>query len=321
MKDQTIIRTIRKNQYIINLSKIFTVFYLVIPFVFLFGFLNIIDGRTGKGILKFLICAAWVVCQLIINKIVAKVEKKLKYFIGENVVKEIISEKIDIEAYEANDRIATKSIKAAGITPHYDRISGSDYIKGTYRGQVIEYCDIKMEQEHETTDSNGRKSTHYTTVFKGPFMRILLGKELNGYIKILERKNKRKKAGFIEDLINSAINKKEKKIELENEAFNNKFQVKTDNEELAFYILTPQFMENIMKADEYANGYTNISFINGTANIAINNGKDAFEIKKTLYSKKQLDNHRANMRRDLDLFLSVADEILQKDRLFHSKEE
>ncbi|MCM1497104.1 MAG: DUF3137 domain-containing protein [Clostridium sp.] len=321
MKDSIIIRTIRRNQYIIKFTNLLTISYFLLPFVFLFGFLGIMDGRTADGFFKFIICVVWVIFLLIMNKFASKVEKKLKNFIGENVVKQIISEKIDIQAYVPNNMISTKSIKAAGITPHYDRISGSDYIKGTYHGQAIEYCDIKMEQKHESTDKNGHTSTHYTTVFKGPFMRIPLGEELNGYIKILERKNKRKRAGFIADLFNSVINKKEKNVELENEAFNNKFQVKTDNEELAFYILTPQFMENIMKADEYAEGYTNISFINGTANIAINNGKDAFEIKKTLYTKKQLDKNRDDMRKDLNLFLSIADEILQKDRLFHSKAE
>lgn len=317
MKDEIIIRTIRKNQHIIKLLNLFTLCYFIMPIFVLWGFFDIVNSEGTKGILKLILVAICVVGLLIISKIQTRIEKNLKCFIGKNIIKEIISEKIEVQAYEANNIISQKSIKAAGITPYYDRISGSDYIKGTYQGKIIEYCDIKMEQEHESTDDDGHTSTTWVTVFQGPFMRIPLGKELNGYIKILERKSKRRKVGFIADLINSALNKKEMNIELENEAFNNKFQVKTDNEELAFYILTPQFMENIMKADEYANGYTNISFINGAANIAISNGKDAFEIKKTMYSKKRLEESRANMRRDLDNFLSIVDEILQKDRLFH----
>lgn len=318
MRDEIIIRTIRRNQYVIKLLNLFTLSYFIMPFLVLWGFMDFTMDEGVKGLLKIGLAAVCVVCLLIISKILKRVEKNLKCFIGENIIKEIISEKIEVQAYEATNMISQKSIKAAGITPYYDRITGSDYIKGCYHGQIIEYCDIKMEQEHETTDDDGHTSTTWVTVFQGPFMRIPLSKELNGYIKILERKSKRRKVGFIADLINSAFNKKETSIELENEAFNNKFQVKTSNEELAFYILTPQFMENIMKADEYANGYTNISFINGAANIAINNGKDAFEIRKTMYGKKRLEESRAHMRRDLDVILSIVDEILQKDRLFHA---
>lgn len=319
MRDQIIIRTIHKNQFIIKLIKsVSIILFFLMPILLLWGFMDIVTEEGLKGLLKFALIAVSVVCLLITGKIQTKLEKNLKGFIGENIIKEIISEKIEVQAYEATNMISQNSIKAAGITPYYDRITGSDYIKGCYHGQMIEYCDIKMEQKHETTDDDGHTSTTWDTVFQGPFMRIPLGKELNGHIKILERKSKRRKASFITDLINSAFNKKETSIELENEAFNNKFQVKTSNEELTFYILTPQFMENIMKADEYADGYTNISFINGAANIAIHNGKDAFEITKTMYGKKRLEESRAHMRRDLDIILSIVDEILQKDQLFHA---
>lgn len=36
-----------------------------------------------------------------------------------------------------------------------------------------------------------------------------------------------------------------------------------------------------------------------------------------MYGKKRLEESRANIRRDLDNFLSIVNKILQKDRLFH----
>lgn len=318
MRDKIIIQTIRRNQHIIKALKTITLIcYFVTPFLFLFGF---IDMTTGlNGLQKFLLAIICIICLFIVGKIRTKLEENLKLFIGENITKAVIAEKIEIQSYEPCNMISEKTITACGITPPYDTITGSDYIKGTYNGQNIEYCDIKMEQEHETTDSDGNTSTSTVVVFRGPFVRMPLSKELSGFVKIMERKTKRMKPGFVADLIKSVTNsKKETTIELENEAFNNKFQIKTNDEQLAFYILTPQFMENIMKADEYAHGYTNISFINGTANIAIHNGTDAFEIRKTMYGKKQLEDARANMRRDLNTILSIVDEILEKDKLFSS---
>ena len=42
------------------------------------------------------------------------------------------------------------------------------------------------------------------------------------------------------------------KVEMESDPFNQQFKVITSDDELAFYILTPQFMEHIVAADEKA---------------------------------------------------------------------
>ena len=52
------------------------------------------------------------------------------------------------------------------------------------------------------------------------------------------------------------------KVEMESDPFNQQFKVITSDDELAFYILTPQFMEHIVAADEKVDGYTKIEFEN-----------------------------------------------------------
>ena len=148
-----------------------------------------------------------------------------------------------------------------------------------------------------------------------------LGKDIKGYVKIKERKNPKKKKGFMDDLFESAakslgFESKESVVELESTAFNEQFEVKTTDEEMAFYILTPQFMENIIETDQYAQGYTNISFKDGIAYIAINNGRDSFEVTKNMYSEKRLEQSRQEMRQDLNRILRILDEVLEKEQLF-----
>lgn len=92
--------------------------------------------------------------------------------------------------------------------------------------------------------------------------------------------------------------------------------MKATDEELAFYILTPQFMGNIVSADQLAEGRTNICVGGDRVNIAIHNNYDAFEVSKTMKNTKQLEESRARMRADLNKVLSIVDEILKKDRLF-----
>lgn len=96
------------------------------------------------------------------------------------------------------------------------------------------------------------------------------------------------------------------------------FEVKTTDEELAFYILTPQFMESIVNADRLAAGRTNICFAGDRVNIAIHNNYDAFEVGNTMDNTIQLEESRARMCADLNKVLSVVDEILKKDKLFNA---
>lgn len=235
-------------------------------------------------------------------------------FVGENVVKEIIAEKIEIEKYAPDKFLQRSYIENSNIVPGFDTISGSDYIKGTYKGVEIVYCDLKLER----TDKN----THEVeTVFQGHFISLKMSKMMEGYVKIKERRTPRKEKGFFDDVAHGiagmvGIGAGNRRIEVESVAFNNQFEISTNNDEMAFYILTPQFMENIVRADALADGYTNIRFKGTDIDISVNNGKDSFEIDKTMYSVKRLAESRNRMRRDLDVVLAIVDEILKKERLF-----
>ena len=99
------------------------------------------------------------------------------------------------------------------------------------------------------------------------------------------------------------------KVEMESDPFNQQFKVITSDDELAFYILTPQFMEHIVAADEKVDGYTKIEFENSRVTLALNNGKNSFELTKTLWS-------RSRFRYELNSILGIVDEMLTKENLF-----
>ena len=103
------------------------------------------------------------------------------------------------------------------------------------------------------------------------------------------------------------------KVEMESDPFNQQFKVITSDDELAFYILTPQF---IVAADEKVDGYTKIEFENSRVTLALNNGKNSFELTKTLWSKSRLDETRLRFRYELNSILSIVDEMLTKENLF-----
>ncbi len=258
--------------------------------------------------------ALTVVCVLtfvFLGKSIRKQEKKIKELTGQYIVKGILAEKIDIDKYSPNGYMNENFIKKCSVLPNYNRLHGSDYLSGSYKGRKFTYCDLLLEWE--TTDSAGHRED-VTTEFQGHLMTMELGKDIRGFVQIRERKNPRKNNGFFANMLGTAI--AHNRIETENVAFNNQFEIKTSNDQLAFYILTPQFMESVMRLDELADGYTNIEFRGTSVVVTLNNGKDSFEVKKTLRSQRRLEKYRQRFREELEIVLEVFDEILTKDNLF-----
>lgn len=326
LNDFEIIQTIHGYQ---KKKKVINVVLFILYLGILGGFFAAVFFMAwSNGILAIVSTVVAIICIPVCNvlsKQVKKVEKELKLFYGENVTKSVIAERIDIEEYDPDSCFKSKFVHSSGIVPNFfDNIYGSDYIRGYYKDKKIVYSDIKLEYIKKYKDSDGRKHTTSVIVFQGPFLSLYLTKNIEGYVKICERQNPKKKKGFITELLTNALYSAGIKlgpdeIEVESVEFNNRFEITTDNKELAFYILTPNFMENIIKADELANGYTNIKFDENRAKIAINNGYDAFELSKTIFNEKRLEEARQNIRNDLNVLLAIIDEILEKERLFEAQ--
>ncbi|MBQ8317383.1 MAG: DUF3137 domain-containing protein [Lachnospiraceae bacterium] len=257
---------------------------------------------------------------IITGKKTKTVNKEVKNAIGEYVIKDVIAERIEIIKYTPDNFMNQDFIKSCSILPKFDRISGSDYILGRYNGVKFTYCDLHMEREH-TERRDGKTKTTYRTVFQGPLMTIELGQKMDGYVRIKERKTPRKEKGFFSDVFSGAadvlgVKTSDDTIEVESVEFNNQFEIKSNNQQMAFYILTPDFMESIVQADALAQGYTNLLFKGTNAVVTINNGKDSLEIKRTISGKNQLEKSRQRIRDDLSRVLAIYDKVLEKEQLF-----
>ncbi|MDE6024022.1 MAG: DUF3137 domain-containing protein [Lachnospiraceae bacterium] len=322
MSDDKIVKTIRgyqrKIKCIDGLDSLMGIAIMIAFAVFVFLFVYMV-ALSYKPIYFGMIMAFFVVLLMlfwVVGKQVDRLQKKMKQFIGEHVVKYIIAERITIQEYKPHGCFDRDFLSSSGALPDFSQSYGSDYIKGIYRGKEIIYCDIKLERK-------GNDGTFI--VFKGSVVSLPLGRPLVGKrVRILEKGSK--PIDFIENAYINAETKlyralgikkgEEQTVTLESVEFNNQFEVKATDEELAFYILTPQFMENIVSADRLAEGRTNICVGSDRVDIAIHNNYDAFEFGNTMKNKKQLEESRARMRADLNKILSVVDEILKKDKLF-----
>lgn len=314
MSDHEIVSAISSRQRLAALMNFLVVMaYLGIPLCPICGFM-MWERNPVVGMVFVALTIACVLLSVFLGKSTGRLEAKIKELEGQYIVRGVLAEKIDIAEYSPSRYINEKFVKNCPILPDYNMIHGSDYVSGSYRGRKFTYCDLLLEWKTRERDRDGHRRTRTTTLFQGQVMKLELGKDIGGYVQLRERKNPRKRIGFLADILGTC--NPQNSIETENAAFNNLFEIKTSDDQLAFYILTPQFMERVMKLDEMAEGYTNIDFRGTSVVVTLNNGKDLFEIPKRLRSQKRLEAYRQRFRDERELLLGVFDEVLTKENLF-----
>lgn len=317
MNDNEILSKLNKYQGDI---KKYTILYfglgLTVPFIFM------------KAIFEFIVKGNWIlflIVAIILYFSLKPIQKKLdgtkhdkSVFIGENIIRTAISQVIDIHQYAPTNHIDRNIVKESPILPEFDKISGWDYICGTYNNVKLQYSDIRLKKWDTYIDGTGKKRSRYEINFRGSFLRLNLNSQIDGYVKLIE-KNDFNRKGLLDNMVataKNAIGLGENSIKVENATFNEQFDIFTDNEELAYYILTPHFMESIVAADKYADGATNIYFNKNYVDIAIDSRKNSFEIKGNIKNQEDLDKARMRVENDLKRVLAIVDQILTKDRLF-----
>lgn len=236
---------------------------------------------------------------------------KAKTLLSNNITRDIMSEVFDEVIYAANMRFPDETLREAALIPNWDRANGSDLVAAKYKGHTINFCDIELEEEVQREDSDGNTSTSYVTKFKGQWLVCELGREVPAKLRL--RENAERSGKLSKKIFGERIGNKSD-VKTENEVFNERFQILTEDPHSAFYILTPHFMELILNADDTANTHTYLSFLENRVHILCHTGRDSFELQKN--DGANLDMIRARMRGELNYITSVLDELLKNEYLF-----
>lgn len=243
----------------------------------------------------------------------SKAGSKAKSLLANNIIRDILSEVFDECIYGADYRLPDEMLREAALISNWDIATGSDLISAKYKGHAINFSDIELSEEVERESDDGNTSSSYKTKFKGQWMILELGHKVPAKLRL--RENIERSGKFSRKLFGERIENKDD-VKTENEAFNKRFQILTDDEHSAFYILTPHFMEFIMNADNAANTRTYLSFIENRVHIACYTGKDSFELQKN--DGANLDVMRERIKSELRYITSIVDELLKNEYLFKS---
>jgi Protein of unknown function (DUF3137) len=207
-----------------------------------------------------------------ITVVVIFYNKRKDYIAGfkENIVYSIIKFIDPSLQYNPNGHISRNDYKNSGLyLKQPDRYNGDDYVEGR-RDKTI-FCFSELHTEYE--ESSG-KNTSWHTIFKGLFFVGDFNKNFQGRTYVYSETNPQ--LGYFTKLFSSFAWNLEK-VKLESAEFENKFVVYSSDQVEARYILTPSFMERLVKLQEMMGDETSYSFVDTNVYVAVPMRDSLFE--------------------------------------------
>jgi hypothetical protein len=220
----------------------------------------------------------------------AKYGKKMKLLLLD-MIEDTLKNNFELIKYNHDSHIPETMVRETKFY-NFRRIHGNDFIHAKYKGVGFMFSDLWFDSNHNNKASNP---------FSSQWLVITMVKEINPTVTI---------TGLPEI---SFIGDSRKKVQMENMAFNKQFRVFTENFQMAFYVLTPHFMEFIMSLNQFTDGKIHLCFTGFYAYVAIFTDNSSFYPNHDEY---MLNTLRKKMQREVDFIKRVIDELLQNERLF-----
>lgn len=193
----------------------------------------------------------------------SKKDTEYRIAVKEYFLQEVLEKYYTDVTFNPGSGIPAEQINRGKIIDVGKYFSSNDYMQATYKGIFIQQSDISISV---------RTSDKKKEVFKGQWIIANLPKNIDGFLRIYEKKNKRNIA-----LLNDRDIGKIKHISLENEEFNSTFMVEGTNDIEGYYFLTPHLMEKIIKINENTLNGAIIAYYNQQLHIGLNSMLDLYE--------------------------------------------
>lgn len=216
--------------------------------------------------------------------------------------------------YEPSKHIAQREYKASRLFEHrVDSFKGDDLVTGVIDKTDFRFSEIHSQYKTETTDKDGKKQTHWHTIFKGLFLHADFNKEIKGSTFILPDKK-----SFLKIFGEKRKTSKGELVKLENVEFEELFKVYGTDQIEPRYILTPAIMEAIVKIKKRFPGNSMcFSFVGSRVNCTISFKKDLFEPR--IFSSGVNSEDLYFMAELIDLIKLMIEELNLNTRIWTKK--
>ena len=258
------------------------------------------------GIIGFMIplIVAGLVIAIIAGVIRNGRKSTIKKQLSDNLVKSALEGIFDNVIYEPFKAMPSSLVWESDmmLPVSFNTVEGSDHIKASYKGLDIEMGDVSLVDSGEIyNDETQMYEKVKSTVFRGQWLVCDFGRELVSNVKLAARSR-----------VDRAL--KKASIKTENEEFNKRFTIVSDNEQEAFYILTPHMMEYIMSMADKGGGEVYMSFLRkGKLHIAVKTNRDFFEMGSGSPDAAAL---RRKFTGEIRYFTDLIDELKLTDTIY-----
>jgi Ca2+/Na+ antiporter len=233
-------------------------------------------------------------------------KKKYVSAFKENIIQKVIHFIDPDLRYNSKGMINRSDYDASGLfLQSPDRYNGDDYIEGTRDKTFFSFSELHTEKKV----SSG-KNTTWVTIFKGLFFIGDFNKHFHGRTYVWSEKNPQ--LNFFTKLF-SSFSYGIEKVNLESIDFENRFIVYSSDQVEARYILTPSFMERLVRLEQLMGKNISFSFVKTNIYVALPVRNKLFE--PSLY--KPNDYHRiADYYNTVHIVFDIIDELRLNDRLW-----
>ena len=217
----------------------------------------------------------------------------------------------DLE-YKPDEGISETVIRETEMMNMGDNFESNDFFSGKYKNINVEQADVEITEERERENSDGDTETYTVTLFRGKWMIFDFNKPFKANMQVKSKWFDNSK------IINWGKDIKFKRVKLEDEEFNKYFTVYAQDEEEAFYILTPHFMDKIKKVSNNVSGELLLCFINNKLHIGLDSNDDSFE--PSLLSNSTEEQINNNILADIKVITNFIDQLNLDNDLFKKED-
>ncbi|MFK7748860.1 MAG: DUF3137 domain-containing protein [Kordia sp.] len=244
-----------------NWKNTFFVYLGLVAVGFLLVLLEIIQFQNQYMLLIILAAPAiiFMIPGMMAYSLKSKWAKKYK----DEVLKPIVEAQFPGIVYEDQQSISTQTFRASNLFTSPDRFKGEDLFSGKLDATAFSFSEVHAEEKHTRRNKNGGTTTSYTTIFRGLFLIADFNKEIQN-----------------ETYVYSSGGKwfsRFKRVRLEDPVFEDRFNVYSDDQVEARYVLTPKIMSRIVALEDRFGENLYLSFRGHHVYIAISESHNMFE--------------------------------------------
>ncbi len=200
--------------------------------------------------------------------------------------------------YQPESMIPQSLFHAGGLfSSRIDLYTGQDYFKARVGSTDMLFSELHAQRKETSSDSKGRTTTHWVTVFKGIYLVADFHKDFQCWVKIEPDVAEasfgwigRKMQGLSKNL-----------VRLSNPEFERAFKVTSNDDLGAHYLLTPDMQERFLELRQRWSNEIRASLVDSCLHLAIPIQSDWFEPR---------DNIHAGETQNLQQFLNQLISLL-----------